>query len=297
MTIYMPLDCDGFAAELADYLEGDAPDAVRAAMETHAAGCAECRLLLEDIGTIRDKAAALPVLTPSRDLWAGISERIDAPVLPFERKQSTIVVRRTWARPAIAAAALVVFTAGITYSVTRRFDESSAPIASAPQRVAAGTATPAPDTVEPSSEPSSSNAVPSGTSGTTVASIGPSTPSASAPSAGRRGAPTPRTTESAPSQPARLVGSGEEVIRETEPMYDREIEKLRHIVKTRRTQLDPRTITVLEQSIAVIDSAIAQSRAALKKDPASGYLAKELNNSLEKKVELLRTAAMLPART
>ena len=84
---------------------------------------------------------------------------------------------------------------------------------------------------------------------------------------------------------------------ETQPMYDREIDKLRTIVKSRRTQLDPKTITVLEQSIAVIDSAISQSRAALKADPASGFLAKELNNSLEKKVELLRTAAMLPART
>ena len=293
MTIYMPLDCDGFAAELADYLEGDAPDAVRAAMETHAAGCAECRLLLEDIGTIRDKAAALPVLTPSRDLWAGISERIDAPVIPFERKRSTIVVRRNWARPAVAAAALVICTAGITYSVTRKFNESSAPAASATQQVAAGTPTPAPDTVEPSAP----NASPSGTSGATVASIGPSTPSASVPSAEHRGAPAPRATESAPSQPTRLVGSGEIVMRSTEPMYDREIEKLRHIVKTRHSQLDPRTITVLEQSIAVIDSAISQSRAALKADPASGFLAKELNNSLEKKVELLRTAAMLPART
>jgi hypothetical protein len=54
---------------------------------------------------------------------------------------------------------------------------------------------------------------------------------------------------------------------------------------------------VLEQSIAVIDSAIAQSRAALIKDPASGFLATQLNHSLEKKVELLRTAALLPSRT
>ena len=37
--------------------------------------------------------------------------------------------------------------------------------------------------------------------------------------------------------------------------------------------------------------------AALAKDPASGFLANQLNHSLEKKVELLRTAAMLPART
>ena len=68
MTTYMPLDCDGFATELADYLEGEAPDAVCAAMESHAAGCADCRQLLEDIGTIRDEAAALPTLTPSREV-------------------------------------------------------------------------------------------------------------------------------------------------------------------------------------------------------------------------------------
>ena len=42
MSVYMPLDCDGFAAALADYLEGDAPDAVRTAVEAHAEDCAEC---------------------------------------------------------------------------------------------------------------------------------------------------------------------------------------------------------------------------------------------------------------
>jgi hypothetical protein len=289
MTTYMPLDCDGFAAKLADYLEGDAPDAVRAAMETHAAVCADCRQLLEDIGTIRDEAAALPALTPSRDLWAGISERIDTPVIPFERKQSAIVVRRTWARPAIAAAALVIFTAGITYGVTRstiiRGGDSTA---AAPPQIATVTKTPAPDSVEPSSTPL-------GTSNTTIASAGPSAPSAPTQSTVRRSAtPSP---EPAQSPAAYLANGGENVMRQTEPVYDREIDKLRHIVKTRRSQLDPKTVTVLEQSIAVIDSAIAQSRAALKADPASGFLAKELNQSLEKKVELLRTAAMLPART
>lgn len=288
MTTYMPLDCDGFAAELADYLEGEAPDAVRAAMETHAAGCADCRQLLEDIGTIRDEAAALPTLTPSRDLWAGISERIDTPVIPFERKQSTIVVRRTWARPAIAAAALVIFTAGITYSVTTHtMTAGGDSTAAAPQHIATVTKTPAPDSVVPST--------PLGTSNTTVASTVKSAPSAPTPSTEHRG--TVRSAEPAESPAAYLANGGEHVMRQTEPVYDREIDKLRHIVKTRRSQLDPKTVTVLEQSIAVIDSAIAQSRAALKADPASGFLAKELNQSLEKKVELLRTAAMLPART
>ena len=86
-------------------------------------------------------------------------------------------------------------------------------------------------------------------------------------------------------------------MKETQPVYDQEIGKLRAIVKERRAQLDPGTVAVLEQSIAVIDSAIAQSRAALAKDPASGFLATQLNHSLEKKVELLRTAALLPSRT
>jgi hypothetical protein len=292
MTTYMPLDCDGFAAELADYLEGDAPDAVRAAMETHAAGCTDCRQLLEDIGTIRDEAAALPTLTPSRDLWAGIAERIDAPVIPFERKRSTIVVRRTWARPAIAAAALVVFTAGITYKVTTMNSGVSRPVDTTHVATAPATASPI---VDPPSTGGGTTVGPK-----TVASAQSSAASAPATSTKRatnRVAATPRETEGVSSQPVRLVGGGESVMRSTEPMYDREIDKLRHIVKTRREQLDPKTITVLEQSIAVIDSAIAQSRAALKADPASGFLAKELNQSLEKKVELLRTAAMLPART
>jgi anti-sigma factor RsiW len=290
MTTYMPLDCDGFAAELADYLEGEAPDAVRAAMEVHAAGCSDCRQLLEDIGTIRHEAAALPPLSPSRDLWAGIAERIDAPVISLERTRSTIVVRRTWARPAIAAAALVIFTAGITHFATRwAVTNSATSPANAQTQVASTAIVPAPDTVAP--EASSGATTPVASAPTAVTS----SPGSQRTAASRGAAPS-REPEGSRPQPVYLA-SGENVMRTAEPVYDREIEKLRQIVKTRRTQLDPKTVTVLEQSIAVIDSAIAQSRAALAKDPASGFLATQLNHSLEKKVELLRTAAMLPART
>ena len=85
MSVYMPLDCDGFAAVLADYLEGDAPDAVRAAVEAHAEECAACGALLADLRAIPIEAAVLPALVPSRDLWSGIAERIDARVIPLER--------------------------------------------------------------------------------------------------------------------------------------------------------------------------------------------------------------------
>jgi hypothetical protein len=292
MTTYMPLDCDGFAAELADYLEGDVPDAVRAAMESHAAGCSDCRQLLADIGDIRAEAAALPALTPSRDLWSGIAERIDAPVIPFGTTRRTIATRRTWARPAIAAAALVIFTAGITHLATRVAMSDTSTTPEAP-RVAMTTPTPAPDSVEPSTSSVGANRAPTAVSADPG---GTPTKTVSTRNSERRNAPASGETESSRPRPLYLA-SGESVMRETKPMYDREIEKLRQIVKTRRAQLDPKTITVLEQSIAVIDSAIAQSRAALAKDPASGFLATQLNHSLEKKVELLRTAAMLPART
>ena len=286
MSTHMSLDCDGFAAALADYLEGDAPVAVRDAVEAHAAECAACRQLLEDLGTIRHDAAALPALVPSRDLWSGIAERIDARVVPFDANTRTIQpARRSWGRPAIAAAALVLVTAGITHFATKTMTQTAQ--TGQPARTQVAVAAP---------EPVDSIVLPSAP--TSVATTGRGGEITSTET--ERGAPapaSPRTGSTGTEAPVARLASAEPLMRATEPVYDREILKLRQIVKTRREQLDPRTIAVLEQSMAVIDSAIAQSRAALAKDPASGFLATQLNHSLEKKVELLRTAALLPART
>ena len=292
MSVYMPLNCGGFATAVADYLEGDAPDAVRAAVEAHAEECADCRALLEDLQSIRHDAAGLPVLAPSRDLWSGIAERIDARVIPLERPARTTIVpaRRSWARPAIAAAALVVITAGITHYATRVTYQppTSAPIAS-PQIAAR---------VVPDSTPTAPLQVAGAESiaqPSTDAGAGPTT---AQPGAQHSGTGAPAAMAAANRAPSSAMPqNAAQLVSAEQPLYDREIAKLRTIVKSRRAQLDPATIAVLEQSIAVIDSAIAQSRAALAKDPASGFLATQLNHSLEKKVELLRTAAMLPART
>jgi len=296
MSVYMPLDCDGFAAAIADYLEGDAPDAVRAAVEAHAEKCAECRQLFEDIGDIRHEAAALPPLVPSRDLWSGIAERIDARVIPMERRARTIVpARRSWARPAIAAAALVVATAGITYSVTRaQFGDTA--VATTPVPAAASSTTESTTAVAPQVAVVTPP-VPQSTDNGSASTTGQPGAQRSADNTPATVASVRRTTTSSPASSGASLARAEGVMNEMQPVYDREISKLRTIMKSRRSQLDPKTVAVLEQSIAVIDSAIAQSRAALARDPASGFLAEQLNHSLEKKVELLRTAAMLPART
>jgi hypothetical protein len=80
-------------------------------------------------------------------------------------------------------------------------------------------------------------------------------------------------------------------------VYGKEIEMLQNIVKQRKTQLDSSTVAVIQKNLEIIDAAIRQSRAALARDPASRMLNQQLTHALDKKVELLRTAVMLPAST
>jgi hypothetical protein len=270
----MNMDCDGFADALADYLEGDASDGVRSAVETHATSCVACQQLLADLTSIRTDAESLPLLTPSRDLWTGIAERIDARIIPMEapRIARDIPRRRLWLRPAVAAAALVAVTAGTTYVLTRSQFSGAAPLP-----------------VATASDTAQQRSVVVARADATINSTATERPDTTA-------APVTRAPAAMTSPTTRLV-SAKRAMDAADPVFASEISKLRHIVRERRSQLDPKTVAVLEQSIAVMDSAIAQSRAALAKDPASGFLATQLNHSLEKKVELLRTAALLPSRT
>ena len=79
--------------------------------------------------------------------------------------------------------------------------------------------------------------------------------------------------------------------------YDRELSELRRAVAERRSDLDPATVAVLDKNLKLIDHAIAQSKAALASDPASTMLSDQLNVALDKKLQLLRTVALLPSRS
>src|SRR5712671_6188295 len=113
------ITCEAFDAALPDYLEGTLDDAARNAAEMHLRECVRCAGLVKDIENIRKEAAALPDLAPSRDLWQGIEARIAAPVIPLAARPE----RQRRFAPAwmgVAAAALIVSTAGITYMLTAR---------------------------------------------------------------------------------------------------------------------------------------------------------------------------------
>ncbi|HEX4931934.1 MAG TPA: zf-HC2 domain-containing protein, partial [Gemmatimonadaceae bacterium] len=127
-----PMTCDGFADALMAYLEHDAPHAVRAAVEGHAAACASCAALLDDIRRIEHQAAHLPVLEPSRDLWTGIAARIETPVVDLAPRTPARSAR-PWIRPALVAAGLVLVSVATTYTAMRRGDAPAAPqLANAP---------------------------------------------------------------------------------------------------------------------------------------------------------------------
>jgi hypothetical protein len=284
MTATIPLTCDGFANALADYLERDDTPRVRAAVEAHAANCASCGALLADVQQLRVDAAGLPTLTPSRDLWAGVARRIEAPVIELgrgtgggERRDRETKRVVAWIRPAMAAAALVVLTAGVTYFATREALRPETQVAEQP----VGSAALDPRSIAARAFDSAQRSIGIATR------VAPNEPEDRS---------NPRAPRPAPRAPVSLV-SDQGVATTLETVYGHEIARLRRIVDERRALLDTATVGVIERNLTIIDQAIRESRAALAGDPASALLNEQLNNALEQKVELLRAAALLPVRS
>lgn len=75
--------------------------------------------------------------------------------------------------------------------------------------------------------------------------------------------------------------------------FDRTIAELEQEYLSRRQELDPATIQVVERNLAIIDQAIREARDALATDPSSGFISAHLANAMRQKVELLRQAATI----
>jgi hypothetical protein len=268
------MSCERFADALPDLLERDVDENGRARLEAHAVSCSECGPLLADLRKLRIDAANLPPLAPSRDLWAGIAARIETPVVEITPGGGTVERRsggtaeqpvRSRLSPVwvgLAAAGLVAITATITHQLTKSRSNVAVP-SSAPAVVTAS------QTLD-NTRPAPSTATPSSATDTAP--------------------PLHRST----GQPSVSLASNKP---SAEATFDAEIKRLRAIVAARRSTLDTTTIAVIEKNLKVIDDAIAQCREALRRDPASRFLIESLNDALDTKVQLLRTAALLPARS
>ncbi len=278
----MTMTCEQFEARLPDYLEGDLAGDERDALERHAESCARCRPILEDLKAIVAGASALGPIEPSRDLWSGIEARIGTQVVPLGSRRA-IPVARTLA----AAVVLMAVTAGVTWQLARRDTTTGQPVASQASAQVAAAA-------------NSDQPTPTGSSGPVIVTTPPQVASNEGANA------QPRTTVSAVKAPAGIARGGDHTVRavrnggravSTAAVYDNEITRLHAVIQQRRGELDPKTVAAIERSLAVIDTAIAQARSALARDPASRFLNGRLTDALDKKVELLRTTAMLPARS
>lgn len=268
------MGCELFSDRLMAYLEHEVDDATRVAIERHAVTCGECGALLADLRKLRADASNLPVLQPSKDLWSGIAARIEAPVVSIGgvHTKASRAVQRSWIRGAMIAASLVA-AAGIGYlAAGTRTQIVPGPVAELPADTLVQVAM-IPDAVTP---PRPDTTGTRGTAGTPRAE-------SRAPSAAN--APAPARPTEVQLAVATLTAD-----------YDREITRLRTLIEQRRNQLDPTTVAIIEKNLQVIDAAIADSKKAIVGDPASRFLIESLNQSLRSKVELMRTAALLPSR-
>jgi hypothetical protein len=102
----------------------------------------------------------------------------------------------------------------------------------------------------------------------------------------------PRTATTAATPAAQPV-TALAAFRPAEREYQRAVDELAQVLETRRADLAPETVATLERNLAIIDAAIAESRAALEKDPNSRELTQMLSSTYDAKVQLLRNAVQL----
>ena len=79
--------------------------------------------------------------------------------------------------------------------------------------------------------------------------------------------------------------------------YVAAIQELDALLNEREEQLDPQTAEVVRRNMAIIDQAIREAQAALAADPANGDLNRAVSAAYKTKINLLRRAVELPART
>ena len=272
-------DCDEL---FLDYFEGELDQSRRAMVDAHASSCARCQGLIRDIQGITATAANLPDLEPSRDLWKGVEDRIQPRVVSIGYRREGIHLSSRVI--GIAAAALIAVSSSITYVATR--PDAPVQVTEAPRDVPINGAT---NEVGPQPSAPTIDETPAVVEAPAVSERAPETakPAPQRTNVGRTIQGSPRNAALATNRP----------VSATDIALAPEIAELQRTLRDRRDQLDPSTIKVVEENLALIDAAVKQAREALLRDKASGFLTERLDNALQKKVELLRTVALLPSRS
>jgi len=239
---------------LSEYLDGALGWDDQLGLETHLDECSECSATLAELRRVVARADGLEDRPPTRELWAGIVERIEAESRTGQQTATDVVDihgrvgaranQRPW---------------------QRRFSFSI------PQLAAAGIAT---------------VLMSAGAAWVALASRGEGPTVAGA--AGSDAAAVASQSPSILALPPSLTLAGTDVPLITK--YETAIEDLEEALRLGEGNLEPETVATLRHSLAVIDRAIDEARTALAADPGSAYLNTHLADTMRRKMDLLRYA-------
>lgn len=241
---------DEWTERLSEYLDGALGWDDQARLEAHLDDCAECTATLSDLRQVVARANGLEDQPPTRELWSGIVERIEAEGRSSTRDVVDISGRagvrndpRPWQRR-------------LSFSI--------------PQLAAAGIAT---------------ILMSAGAAWIALSSQGGGSDLASAggPDVGTVATQAPRMVA-----PPSLTLAGTDLPLITK--YETAIEDLEEALRVGEGNLEPETVATLRHSLAVIDRAINEAREALAADPGSAYLNTHLADTMRRKMDLLRYA-------
>jgi hypothetical protein len=98
--------------------------------------------------------------------------------------------------------------------------------------------------------------------------------------------PAPGLVEGTRSRPAAV-----QAVDRVEAPYVASAAELERLLARDRQMLRPETVRIIEESLAVVDRALAEARAALRDDPGNPVLEQILTANHQKKLDLLRGAA------
>jgi len=248
---------------LDDFVCGELPDIERVRVQRHVDTCGECQAEVGAIQALLAEAATLPrAIAPPHDLWAGIAPRLEPRAAPLVVEHDPKVIplaprRRHWQPPRwalqiAAALVLMVGSSAVTALLMRQRQPAQAggPVALAP--------------IVANQPPAARQA-------------GVGTPAP--------GAVPVTNPAAAPRTPTAFAA-----FRPAERDYQSAIGDLQKVLDGKRGEMAPETVETLERNLRIIDAAIAESRAALVKDPNSRELIDMLSATYDAKVKVLRQA-------
>lgn len=246
---------DLYTERLSDYLDDALDPDARAEVTVHLEVCADCSATLEALRGVVQRARTLGPIEPETDLWAGIAARIGGAAAPGAA-EGTVRAGEPAPDPDVIPAAAPV------------------PIESHPRWFASVVRLTLPQLAA---------------AGLLIAALsgGAAWWMLRAPAGGPAGTPIASSdtgaVDAAPAGDASFPGQGG---------YETTIADLERTLERGQDRLDPETVRVLRENLAIIDAAIVDSRRALAADPQSPFLYRHLNQQMQRKVDLLQQATV-----